>query len=228
MAFTWTPKQIDWYEKASSYGSFHRQLASFLVPFLQPDDTVCDWGCGLGKLSLELAPYVARLTCVDRDPQVLEALRKEIRRRGFRNMEIVEGDAGKLALDCQVGLMAFFGHSYELMSRCIDLSGRLLIRVIDTGSGMEGAGWKRAEDIERSLLKEGRSFSKERARLEFGQPFTSRRDALDFLGHYKPDKTRQEAEAYLEEHLLETGGEAFPYYLPKVKHLLIYAIAARA
>ena len=72
MAFTWTPKQIDWYEKASSYGSFHRQLASFLVPFLQPDDTVCDWGCGLGKLSLELAPYVARLTCVDRDSQCLK------------------------------------------------------------------------------------------------------------------------------------------------------------
>ena len=66
---------------------------------------------------------------------------------------------------------------------------------------------ERAEDIERSLLKEGRSFSKEsEARIDSPLPAGA---IADFLGHYKPDKTRQEAEAYLEEICLKQAGRHF-------------------
>lgn len=224
MAFTWTPEQIRWYENASHYEPFHQQLAALLLPMLRPDDTICDWGCGLGKVSLELASRVGWIHLIDREKLVLDALAREVDRRGIRNITIHQGDAGQMQLRCRVGLMIFFGSPYALMERCLARSSRLLIRVIDiTGDGRQSVREKLTA-IEEQLKRAGYPYGKRQERLDFGQPFTDRRDASAYMACYRPDMTEPQREAFLERGLIQTGDPLYPCYLPKSKNLVILSI----
>ncbi len=220
MAFSWTPQQIRWYENASDYGSFHRELASILAPYLGPDDLVCDWGCGLGRLSLELAPSVSRILCVDHEPLALQALGRQAEKRGIKNLRVVEADAKSCGLVCDVGLMSFFGTPYELMRRLMGRSRRLLIRIMKAGR----TGGETASHIENCLRGEGRVYEKMEKELEFGQALTSLDDARQYLSFHEPEIAKRAMDPYLRANLRETDSKEYPYYLGKKKKLVIYII----
>ena len=56
--FEWTQESIAYMDDACRRTDFHWKLAAELQPYLRETDSVCDAGCGLGYLSLSLAPYV--------------------------------------------------------------------------------------------------------------------------------------------------------------------------
>lgn len=53
--------------------------------------TVLDVGSGPGRFALNLAPHVARVTAVDPSAKMLDLCRREARRRGIANVELVHG-----------------------------------------------------------------------------------------------------------------------------------------
>ena len=65
--FFWDEDGVRWYQAAAAYSDFHARLAKMIAMGLTPDDTLCDLGCGVGCLSLALAPYVREVTAVDID-----------------------------------------------------------------------------------------------------------------------------------------------------------------
>ena len=65
---------------------FHRRLTAELLPYLSPQDHVCDAGCGLGFLSLALAPHVRHVTAADCDAQALSVLKEELAARHIENV----------------------------------------------------------------------------------------------------------------------------------------------
>ena len=82
--FTWTPEMIRLMQNANARSEYHRQLAAILAPKLAGCRTLCDAGCGLGYLSLALAPYVRRVTAADRSEAALDVLRQNCAARGIR------------------------------------------------------------------------------------------------------------------------------------------------
>lgn len=63
--------------------------------------TLLDVGCGPGWASLDLADVVGpegRVVAADQSRRFLDHLRRESHRRGYRNVETVETDLGRLAL----------------------------------------------------------------------------------------------------------------------------------
>ena len=86
MAFTWTQERIRWYLDASERTDFHARLADYIRPYVRPEDHLCDLGCGLGRVSLALAKDVAKVTCVDTDPQVLTVVERDAARLGIENL----------------------------------------------------------------------------------------------------------------------------------------------
>ena len=63
--FQWNEEMVRFMRTASEYGDYHRRLVQRMRPALHSADHICDAGCGLGYLSLALAPYVRRVTAAE-------------------------------------------------------------------------------------------------------------------------------------------------------------------
>jgi ArsR family transcriptional regulator len=61
-----------------------------LLGLLPPDAVAVDLGCGTGEAAEHLAPVVAKVIAVDREPAMLAAARKRLKR--FANVDFREGD----------------------------------------------------------------------------------------------------------------------------------------
>ena len=83
--FRWTDDMIRYMADAGRRTNFHRRLTAELLPYLSPRDHVCDAGCGLGFLSLSLAPHVRHVTAADCDAQALSVLKEELAARHIEN-----------------------------------------------------------------------------------------------------------------------------------------------
>jgi len=68
-----------------------------LAAFAKPDWTVGDLGCGTGRGSEALAPFVSRVIAVDASAAMLQAARKRLQE--FDNVELRRGDLEALPID---------------------------------------------------------------------------------------------------------------------------------
>lgn len=67
---------------------------------LKPGDKVADLGCGVGVYSLAAAPLVGldgKIFSVDIQKELLERLKNEADRRGFRNINVIWGDVERVS-----------------------------------------------------------------------------------------------------------------------------------
>lgn len=71
-----------------------RFAAEALLALLPRDWTVADLGCGTGEIAAELAPFVAKVVAIDREPRMLDAARRRL--RGFDNVEVRAGDVHEI------------------------------------------------------------------------------------------------------------------------------------
>ncbi|GJE97199.1 S-adenosyl-L-methionine-dependent methyltransferase [Phanerochaete sordida] len=72
--------------------------AAYLLPYLKPDMTILDVGCGPGTISADLATYVPQghITAMEYVADVLETARACASARGVRNISFSVGDAQAL------------------------------------------------------------------------------------------------------------------------------------
>jgi SAM-dependent methyltransferase len=72
--------------------------AAFFVPYLRPEMSVLDCGCGPGGISLGLAALIPEgsVTGVDIEPDQLERGRAEARQRGFANLRFEQASLYQL------------------------------------------------------------------------------------------------------------------------------------
>ena len=94
MAF-WDADTIRFMIDACEHAPYNRELAAYIGPRLAPGAHVCDAGCGLGYLSLELARHAGRVTAVDRSPeaQLRRARHRQRRHPLRRGRRYAAGDA---------------------------------------------------------------------------------------------------------------------------------------
>lgn len=95
-------------KNACEYNSYNAELAKLIKAELD-DSTVhiCDIGCGLGHLSLELAQYFKAVTAIDIDSNAIAVLKDNITRRKINNIEAVCTDAIEYRADKPFNSMVF-------------------------------------------------------------------------------------------------------------------------
>ena len=221
--FTWTPEMIRLMQNANARSEYHRQLAAILAPKLAGCRTLCDAGCGLGYLSLALAPYVRRVTAADRSEAALDVLRQNCAARGIRNIEILSGELQPVPLAAPYDAMVFcfFGRMEEIAAVAkAQCRGTVFVFKKNYTShrfsvGEHPAGWDSFRAGADWLTERGVPFEAETLEPEMGQPFRSMEEARQFFRLYSRDADKAAiTDEFLRGRLAETGREDFPLYLP--------------
>lgn len=73
--------------------------AAFFAPFLAPDMSLLDMGCGPGTITAALAGIVGKAVGVDIDPNAVAAARQLATRAGLANLAFVEADITALPFE---------------------------------------------------------------------------------------------------------------------------------
>lgn len=229
MHFNWNEKSIQWYLDASAYAEFHRKLAEEIRPYLEPEDTFCDLGCGLGRIDLELASNLRHITALDSNPRVLQILTAHAADRNIGNLTTVCGDAYTFRKPFDIVFLSFFGQSR--FDHYLDLCRKTLIRVVnaDNRGNLYPSRYRHTKKTtiamaEQELKERGIRYRLLCRTIEFGQPLRSAEEALDFVGHQAPEATEEERRFFLKRYGVETGLEDFPLYLPNQKQIGIFLV----
>lgn len=226
----WYEDMVRFMRDASEYGTYNQELARMLAPEFSKDMHICDAGCGLGYLSLALAPYVGQVSSVEKNPDALAVLKENCRAKGINNITPRCGTIQDVIPERKYDAMVFcfFGGIYEILAAARQqCSGRVCIITrnytthrFSVGSHPTGSyGYRRTNDVLREL---GVPFEEETFELEFGQPFRSMEDARQFYEIYSHDEDKSAiTDEFLHGKVVETGREDFPFYMPHLRNLAI-------
>ena len=70
----WTEESIAFLRDAAAMSDYYRVITGKIAPHLPENAHVCDAGCGIGELSIALAPYCRHVTAVDADELAVKTL----------------------------------------------------------------------------------------------------------------------------------------------------------
>ena len=213
--FKWTQESIAYMDDACRRTDFHRKLTAELQPYLRETDRICDAGCGLGYLSLALAPYVEAVTAVELDGQALAVLEREIKARGITNVTAVQGDMLAYRPDTRFDAMVFcfFGSMEEIVATAARCCRGTVLAVVRNDARHRFSGKSRGpgrhsyEIACRILAGKGICFTARTEAFDFDQPFRSLEDARRFFELYGGSEDWRSR-------LVETGDPEFPWQLP--------------
>lgn len=226
--FQWNEEMVRFMRTASEYGDYHRRLVQRMRPALHSADHICDAGCGLGYLSLALAPYVRRVTAADRSEAALDVLRQNCAERGIRNIDILSGELRPvpLAEPYDAMVFCFFGRMEEIAAVAkAQCRGTVFVFKKNYTShrfsvGEHPAGWDSFRAGADWLTAHGVPFEAEALELEMGQPLRSMEEARQFFRLYSRDADKAAiTDEFLRGRLVETGREDFPLYLPHKRQI---------
>ena len=221
--YQWSADMVRYMRHASEFGDYNDRLADWMRPHLQTSDRVCDAGCGLGYLSLALAPYVQQITAVDRNDDALHVLRENCAAQGIGNIETRCGDLFHMtpATPYDAMVFCFFGRMEEITAiakaqcRGTVFAFKKNYATHRFSVQQHPAGNDSFTVAKKWLNAHGVPFTAQETELELGQPFTSLDDARQFFEIYSRDTDKSLiTDDFLREKLIETGDADFPLYMP--------------
>lgn len=226
MAYRWTEQTIRWYCDAAVYTGFFHHLAGLLQEYLPQEETVCDLGCGIGCLALELAALGYRTTAVDHDRMATQWLQGVCRQRAGPRPSVLCRDWNDLGPGPRWDniIMVNAGRTAEetMLFRRLCAKRLLLVNRTHKNSHVraDGGASARRHEIRRDYGTDclaHRTFS-----MEFGQPFTSMEEARAYVS----EMSEGQGTAEVLSGLVATGDAAFPLYLPYRKELELFLLPA--
>ncbi|MCR5666671.1 MAG: class I SAM-dependent methyltransferase [Eubacterium sp.] len=239
MQIKWNAKTTEWFQRASEYTGFHDRLCEILLKKINGARTVADFGCGAGMIDFKLANYVDRVTCIDREPVVTHILQKEIMKKNVDNMEVITTDINTFEDEIvktqkdglwDVAIMLFVNaETVDIKHLLKFVKDRLII--VERGGCINnpyvGEKAKRKHSLIpfiNHLFSNGICAHVSDYTLEYGQPFTSLKEAREYTAFYHCNGCNQTVDSFLEKNLHETNTLTYPYYLPHKKHFGVFEI----
>lgn len=232
--FKWDSRMIQFMKDAVEENDLYfKSLAGKVSEYLPVDAHVCDAGCGLGYLSIELSRYCSNVTAVDIAPQALVELRNRLKQINCNNIGIVEGDIRANPPIKQYDAMVFClfsGLEDALKIAKEQCSGKVIMIKRNWNNHLFSVSQKA---LARHTLQESLErldmlripYKSETFVLEMGQPFRSMADAVEFFQVYSNDDYPESIKAEdIADRLVYRESDRFPYYLPALRQLGIIVV----
>lgn len=227
MRFSWHEQAVTWFDEASAYTGFHRQLCDLLLPRMKKRDSLIDLGCGAGLIDFALAGHFGRITCLDRDALAVAAVNQRAQARGLNNVRAIQGDAYALSGQWDNVLMVFFGGLGQNAPRYLSLCREGVVAVVHgdqpEDEGRRPRGHNTISTTRAGLDALGIPYDLAAYAREYGQPFRTRAQARQYVEFYEKVPPGEDAETYLDRHLTPGRGE-YGWYLPNLKQFGIFTL----
>lgn len=226
--FNWNATTIKWYQAANAYSGFFKNIADLIEPRLAGYETLCDIGCGLGLVDLELSKNLKRITCIDINQEAINSLEKSIKERKISNIQTQLMNCEEIHGSWDVIYISFFGsHNLEkFLPHC-----KKLIAIVDKKNEHKPYLEKYRsfhrntyDKVEAVLNQKGINYSLNEVALEFGQPLVSIDDAKNFIKTNYAAVKDDDLNRFLDQQLIKTNEKEFPFYIQKKKTIGIFEI----
>lgn len=219
----WTEESAALLWRAYCCGTAAKTLGSRIAPFLKAESRVCDAGCGVGALSLELARRGHSVTALDISGIALAQLRgaKEAQLLADIRCEDAKEHAPEMPYDAMV--FCFFAGMEECLAmarRCCAGDVFYISRDYDMHRFSVGrhpvrySGYREARAL---LDRLDIPYTCEEFSLDMGQPFVDMAEARRFFTLYSRDDSALITDDFLKSRLIETPDAAYPLYLPHMR-----------
>lgn len=216
----WSERKIEWYERASSQCSFHRELSAVIERYLKKGESVLELGCGLGHTAAVLSS-THPVTAIDIEGAPIKAA---VEREGKNIYHVSDWREWKEKSDAV--LCIFFGRLYdtERLSSLFSLASRHLVYVYSEHRGQSGSLVSRPvptlSQMKTFLSSEGYTAESESFTIPFPQPLKSMEEAVEFIRVSYPGKNMDD---YLR-FVTGTDNDSYPYILKNDKKLVLFDI----
>jgi len=104
---------------------------------IMPDDIVLEIGAGLGALTIPTAGMARKIYAVDKDPQVLDLLKKELSLKELSNVDLIKGDI--LRIDINALARRHDARLLVLGNLPYNISSQIIIRLISSRNAVSRA-----------------------------------------------------------------------------------------
>ncbi|OPX83496.1 MAG: Methyltransferase domain protein [Pelotomaculum sp. PtaB.Bin104] len=228
MNFEWNADTIRWYQAANDYTGFYKKIAELIAPKLQGYSSLCDIGCGLGLVDLELCMSIDRVTCIDISPEAIAFLKKTIAERNIANIRALLMDCKDITWCWDVIYISFFGsrNFKSFLPRCKKL---FAVVIGNNETELYPGKYRRfkrntAPEFKQELDSQGIPYTLTEVTLNFGQPLVSMEDAQKFVLNNSPSISPEDLTSFLSQNLVETVDKKYPLFLPHNKAIGIFEI----
>jgi SAM-dependent methyltransferase len=233
----WQPSMISFMQDASEHSSYFADLAHAISPHLTSAMRICDAGCGLGYLSVELAPHVAHIEAIDKIPAVIGSLRRLLAERSLSNVTAktahLEHLSSALHYDAMVFCLSVPFDKAEAIARAHHARKLIVINKLKhltataaftrCPGNLYGAGDD--SPVVNLVTARGRECRGEVLSLKLDQPLRSLEDAELFFKTYRDDLNAGSSDftalfSKLERH----SSPDFPYHFPMQRTLCLFVL----
>lgn len=217
----WSEDTISFMEDASVYGNYHKELAEILLPYLPTRGHICDAGCGLGHLALELSKHCTAVTAVDASANALRGL---MEREIPVNLTVRHGDIFSMEEKYDAMVFCYFGKTEEILRLAqTGRTHRIVVVRRDCGAHSFSKTTVMRKEHSINYLKEVLEqqqipYMSRNISLELGQPFRNMEDALRFFQLYNKS-AKAISEKDLDGKLIPAQKEPFSLYYPSVRNM---------
>jgi len=184
----WNEDRIKWYLVASEYTKYHDNMTLEIKKVIPKGESLVDFGCGLGILSMKLSDYFSDIVGVDYDENVLELLEKRISKNKIKNFKTIWSDCYNGELLEKIGkkdniLFSHFGDIEDYFYNFYNLfSKRMIIIRNDVEKEIVHNPKKNTiQDICKFLDDRKVSYKIYRQTFEFGQPLKDDEEVIKYL-----------------------------------------------
>ena len=231
MAFQWNRQTIEWYKQAAEDSKFHIYLAQLLLPYVEHQDIIGEFGCGIGTLSVQLSPYVQKIVAIDTNEIAIETLSNTISEYGINNIFPYKMSYEKYDNEEKFDhlLMCFFGNirTKEQLEYFLSFCKKKFFYIVSAFSKEERVCSKipvkrrvYADEFLNLLEEQKLSYEYIHTTLEFGQPFQNEDEIEQFINHYYRE-CMDKKEIFYDRVIRREDGS---FYLPKQKQIGIFVV----
>ena len=213
----WTADKMRFLADAARVNGCYEAIASALAPHLPENGRVCDAGCGIGCLSLALAPRCREVVAADLSAAALAHLRAAGPPPNvtLRRCDLW-ADQPERPYDAMV--FCFFGSPDEILAAARRQCAGAVAVVKRLGSGHRfsrgDTGRPGFGGLCRALEARGIPYGRTVLTLDLGQPFRSLADAVLFFRTHSRDDPAELTQAAVERRLVRRDDPEFPWYFP--------------